>query len=476
MGKDRKRLSRMFSKAQLFAAVSVLYAVLATGEVVQLTTDTFDGFMKEHNNVLVKFYAPWCGHCKSLAPEYEKASEEVPEGVMLAEVDVTADEAKELGTRFEIKGFPTMKFFRDGEPEDYDGGRTQDTIVQWIKRATSDPVTVMASLEAARKEFSDETLIVGTFKKDSEVGKTFEKVAKANRMLGKFISIEGDLDTVQICRANDEDIPSASITTMDDMKKFISTERLPYFGPVDGSNFSDYMETGLDFLWFAGSKEEMESVKAEMSKIGKDTRGKFNVVWLDSVEYSRQAEGMLGVSEFPALVRTLDGPGRYVFPAGEVTQTSVASWLSDIEDKKIEPTLKSEDIPETNDDAVKVAVGKNFEQIVSDDKDVLLEIYAPWCGHCKKLEPIYTEVAEKVKELSPNTVIAKLDGTANEIPVSGYEFQGFPTLYFKKAGQKPTLYQSGRELDDIMKFLSTESTTKFEYVAGSGDSAAKDEL
>ena len=60
---------------------------------------------------------------------------------------------------------------------------------------------------------------------------------------------------------------------------------------------------------------------------------------------------------------------------------------------EIDPYLKSEDVPESNDGPVKVAVAKNFDSLVTDSgKDSLVEFYAPWCGHCKKLTPIYEEV------------------------------------------------------------------------------------
>lgn len=72
-------------------------------------------------------------------------------------------------------------------------------------------------------------------------------------------------------------------------------------------------------------------------------------------------------------------------------------FVTDYLDGNIEAYVKSEVVPEDNDGPVKVVVGKNFEEIVNDpDKDVLIEFYAPWCGHCKSLEPKYKELGEKV--------------------------------------------------------------------------------
>lgn len=65
---------------------------------------------------------------------------------------------------------------------------------------------------------------------------------------------------------------------------------------------------------------------------------------------------------------------------------------------------------------MKVIVGKQFKELVLDtEQDVLIEFYAPWCGHCKALAPIYEQVAKTLAE-NPNIVIAKCDATANEVP------------------------------------------------------------
>ncbi|EQC37366.1 hypothetical protein SDRG_05583 [Saprolegnia diclina VS20] len=82
----------------------------SSSDVVTLTDDTFDELVLNSGDVwLVEFYAPWCGHCKSLAPEWEQAASELRGSVKLGALDATANEAK--AAEYGIKGFPTIKVF-----------------------------------------------------------------------------------------------------------------------------------------------------------------------------------------------------------------------------------------------------------------------------------------------------------------------------------------------------------------------------
>jgi protein disulfide isomerase family A protein 3 len=121
--------------------------------------------------------------------------------------------------------------------------------------------------------------------------------------------------------------------------------------------------------------------------------------------------------------------------------------------------MKSEPIPDNTEEAVKVAVAKNFDELVNDPtKDVLIEFYAPWCGHCKSLAPKYEELATKLKKEN-DIVIAKMDATANDVPAN-YQVSGFPTIYFapKNNKQSPKQYQGGREVKDFIEYLAKEAT------------------
>jgi protein disulfide-isomerase A1 len=102
-------------------------------------------------------------------------------------------------------------------------------------------------------------------------------------------------------------------------------------------------------------------------------------------------------------------------------------------------------------------VGKSFADVVMDSsKDVLVEFYAPWCGHCKSLAPIYDEVAAKLAN-NPNIIVAKMDSTANE--AEGVNVQGFPTIKFYSATDKtPVDFNGDRTVEGFTKFLKEKGT------------------
>jgi protein disulfide-isomerase A6 len=123
-----------------FIASLALVGSSAASAVIDLLPSNFDDIvLKSGKPALVEFFAPWCGHCKTLAPIYEElgsAFESVKDKVTIAKVD--ADANKELGRRFGVQGFPTLKWF-DGKsdtPQDYNSGRDLESLSAFVSEKT----------------------------------------------------------------------------------------------------------------------------------------------------------------------------------------------------------------------------------------------------------------------------------------------------------------------------------------------------
>lgn len=170
--------------------------------------------------------------------------------------------------------------------------------------------------------------------------------------------------------------------------------------------------------------------------------------------FDRLAE-YLGVNtnNVPAILFLGATNDKYIWDEETITADTLASFLQRVQAGEVERFLKSAEIPETNDEPVKIIVGKTFRDIVlNNDKEVLVEFYAPWCGHCKTLAPHFDEAARRLSN-NPNIIIAKVDSTENE--VAEVDIQGFPTLKFwgKDKTQAPIDYTGERTAEGIIAWL-----------------------
>ncbi|XP_075152844.1 protein disulfide-isomerase A6 homolog CaBP1 [Haematobia irritans] len=104
-------------------------------DVIELTDDNFDKLvLQSEDDWLVEFFAPWCGHCKNLAPEWARAATELKGKVKLGALDATVHQSK--AAEYGVRGYPTIKYFPAGkksssDAQEYDGGRTSSDIVTW---------------------------------------------------------------------------------------------------------------------------------------------------------------------------------------------------------------------------------------------------------------------------------------------------------------------------------------------------------
>jgi len=141
------------------------------------------------------------------------------------------------------------------------------------------------------------------------------------------------------------------------------------------------------------------------------------------------------------------------------TVDTVSNFIEKTLKDEYESYLKSEPIPADQTSPVQVLVGKNIEKVVGDTtKDVFVEFYAPWCGHCKKLAPVWEELATTLQDVT-HIKIAKIDATANNLP-KNINVRGYPTLIFFPADNKKTgiPYDGERDLENLTKFVIEHST------------------
>ncbi|KAI8032280.1 Protein disulfide isomerase-like 1-3 [Camellia lanceoleosa] len=462
-------------------------------DVVVLKDSNFSDFIAKNRYVMVEFYAPWCGHCQALAPEYAAAATELKGEVVLAKVDAT--EESELAQKYEIQGFPTVYFFIDGVHKDYSGQRTKDAIVSWVKKKTGPGIYNLSTVEEAEHILTAEPKVVLGFL-DSLVGPQSEELSAASRLeedvsfyqtsspeMAKLFHIDPQAkrpalvllkkETEKISHFDGQFIKSA-------ITQFVYENKLPLVTTLTRESAPLIFENPIknQLLLFATSNDS-ETFQPMFQEAAKAFKGKliFVYVEMDNEDFGRPVSEYFGVSgDAPRVIAyTGNDDARKFVLDSDLTLSSIKSFGEDFLEDKLKPFYKSDPVPETNDGDVKIVVGNNFDEIVLDEsKDVLLELYAPWCGHCQALEPIYNKLAKHLKGIN-SLVIAKMDGTTNEHPRA--KSDGFPTILFFPAGNKsfdPITFESDRTVVEFYKFLKKHASIPFKLQKPASTQKSKD--
>ncbi|EAL60756.1 hypothetical protein DDB_G0293378 [Dictyostelium discoideum AX4] len=203
----------------LFLLVCVAFSEEKT-TVVQVTSDNSD--IIPTGNWLVEFFAPWCGHCKRLAPVYEELAQLYNVDIENSKVkiaQVNCVDNQSVCSKYEIKGYPTIKYFSEGEIKDYRGSRDKNSFITYLDSMSKSPILNIESKEQLKEKLKENKVSFifissGSETKDKEILSGYKIVTKQIQDVDcpNFLVVMDSSIIDGSGGADDHVIPSSSIS------------------------------------------------------------------------------------------------------------------------------------------------------------------------------------------------------------------------------------------------------------------------
>jgi protein disulfide-isomerase A1 len=339
--------------------------------------------------------APWCGHCKQLAPEYVKAAKILVDresNIKLGKVDAT--EESDLAEEYQVRGYPTLKFFRNGSPIEYSGGRTADDIVAWLSKKTGPAAKELETVEAAEEFIKENTVaVVGFFgDRESAEAKAFLSTAQAiddypfaiTKNEEVYKKYEGKCGKVILFKQFDEG-KAVFEGTLDEasLKKFVAAQAMALV--VDFNHDSAQKIFGGEIkshlLMFLSKEAGTFDKVVEIAKtVAKKFREQILFVSInaDEEDHQRILEFFgMKKEEVPAMriIQLQEDMAKFKPESGDLTAENIEAFVQKFLDGKLKQHLLSQEAPEDwNKTPVWTLVASNFDDVAMDkSKDVFVE-------------------------------------------------------------------------------------------------------
>uniref|UniRef100_A0A0D9VH17 protein disulfide-isomerase n=1 Tax=Leersia perrieri TaxID=77586 RepID=A0A0D9VH17_9ORYZ len=438
--------------------------------VLTLDAGNFTAVVEAHDFIVVEFYAPWCGHCKQLAPEYEEAaavlrSHDSP--IVLAKLDASADGNRALAADHGVDSYPTIRILRarGATSHDYAGPRDAAGIVGYLKRQAG-PASVEITASPESSIGDDGVVVFESFMAVAEKMRAdyeFRHTTDAGVLPRGDRTVTGPL--VRLFKPFDELYVDSQDFDIDALEKFVEVSGFPKIVTFDTNPTNQkYLLRYFDnagtkaMLFLSFSDDRADAFRTQFYEAAKQYSANNISFMIGDVTASQGAFQYFGLKESDVpLIFILASKSKYIKPTVQPDQ--ILPWLKEYIDGTLAPHVKSEPIPVVNNEPVKTVVADNLHEVFfKSGKNVLLEFYAPWCGHCQKLAPILDEVAVSLQD-DQDIVIAKMDGTANDIP-SDFALEGYPSMYFYSSGGNLLSYDGERTAEEIINFITKNKGSK----------------
>ncbi|CAD6583163.1 MAG: protein disulfide-isomerase precursor [Tremellales sp. Tagirdzhanova-0007] len=429
----------------------------------------------------------------SLAPHYEEAATELKsKSIKLAKVDCTAEQA--LCSEFGVNGYPTLKVFRNGVPTDYSGPRKADGIISYMIKQSLPAVTDVTLESHAEFIKADKVVLMAYGDASHPVPQAFLDYASSARetyLFGQYTSpslpsipTSPSLPAIVLYKSFDEGhavLHATEIANLDEssLADFVKLNSVPLMDEISPENFGTYAEQGLPLAYLFVDPEDSTTLRntvSELRPLAKELKGLVNFVYIDAIKFIEHGKSLnLPGDSWPAFV-VQDMAKQTKYPLnGSVTKNSVETFMRKWVKGEIKPSVKSAPVPKSQGSVYKL-VADGWDDLFEDDsKDIFAEFFAPWCGHCQRLAPIWDTLGDKYSANS-NVIIAQMDATENDVPPQApFRVQGFPTLKFRPAGSPDFVdYTGDRSFESLVEFIEMNRKSGGE-VEGGEDEALEDD-
>eukprot|EP01062_Namystynia_karyoxenos_P009954 TRINITY_DN1351_c0_g2_i1.p1 TRINITY_DN1351_c0_g2~~TRINITY_DN1351_c0_g2_i1.p1 ORF type:complete len:491 (+),score=121.74 TRINITY_DN1351_c0_g2_i1:85-1473(+) len=451
--------------------VAVLGAA-ACAAAADLTAETFDDeVFREGRGAFVKFYAPWCGHCKRMAPAWQDLAElySGSDKVIVGSVDCTTQSA--VCDRFGVQGFPTLKWWAPGErsPREYSGGRHADALQSHVAK------TMLGGAEPPRKAKA---------KKVAGANVQVRKVSAARLQPGMtggegiMAFITGDADSfpaLEIAARRPEprlvfldqfgeffgQLPLEESTSPADLRKILADQGITPETPRPKVKDTD---AGISCVAWrqvtaSGARHPVGDVscRARIHPGGgvgycECDEGRRVKVWLHDKRQTFTCNSICrsGLHWLEQGDRQ-GGPDLDVPPGRLIHAAIAAEGASAAAEEK--PQAAAEGAAGGGGQVVELGPD-TFKAETGSARDTLVFFHATWCGHCKKLMPAYRELAKFYAGRQADLLVASYDAPANPDVAKAQGVRSFPWIvYYPKQGGTPVKFEGDRSLEGLKHFV-----------------------
>jgi len=437
-------------------------------EVKELKEDYSD-YISENEVVFVKYFAPWCGHCKKLKPIYEQLAKSMSNKLKFAEVN--CEDFREICDNEMVEGFPTLKIFRKGKsPKLYSGERSEEAMKNWIEKQLTSPLKQVEESEI--EKLKENSFVLVRSKKDDGIRQDIELVADTVEYLDFYI-IDSDLDKykIEVYNADKKEmIEYNKEFNANEFVEFVNLETLPVMHHLNYELFKrvDSIKE-LYSLWYFFDASVSKEHEEMFRKLEKEYHGKFSFFTFDKALSEQQVKQFFHSGKKYPVVSVVHKNKRNIYALSEdieINEENIKKFLNDILENKIKVNVKvSEKIPDEEQKDVKKLIATELDDFVNaKGKDSLIIFCVEKSEACKYFLGFpLTNVAKRMKAIE-SFQIAWIDASTDVVdPI--YALDNIPTIYLSSEKEGKTQLIKMTEMpseDNTMKFISENAFYKFE--------------